>query len=199
MLPLRDSTAAFSGNAERLLCFNRQLIDQALDLLAAHATAQTAFEQHTGPHLRHVIEHYEALLVREAGCMVDYDRRPRERELESNADLARTRLNALKKRLTGWPDSAMEQALSVHGQWGPSGEFNFATASSMGRELVFVASHAIHHFALLKIRCEQHGIATAPDFGLAPSTVANFQSINPEAPAASSKKESACPTLQTAN
>jgi hypothetical protein len=199
MLPLSTSTTASSGDAERLVCFNRHLIDQALDLLAAHGAAQAAFEQYTGPHLRHVIEHYEALLSREAGCVVDYDRRPRDRELERNADLARTRLIALKTRLAECSDAAMEQPLRVHGQSGPSGEFNFATASSLGRELVFVASHAIHHFALMKIYCEQQGICTAPDFGLAPSTVANLESTKPQAPATSNQKEFACSTLQSAN
>jgi hypothetical protein len=200
MFPSRTSTAASSGDAEKLLCFNRHLIDQALDLLAAHGAARATFEKYTGPHLRHVIEHYEALLLREAGCcVVDYDRRPRDRELERNADLARTRLIALKTRLAECSDAAMEQPLRVHGQLAPSGEFNFATASSLGRELVFVGSHAIHHFALIKIHCEQQGISTVPNFGLAPSTVANLQSISPESPAISSKKEISCATFQSAN
>jgi len=179
MSSTRAPDGAVSGDAERLLHFNRQLIDQALALLAAHETpGAPAYEQYTGPHLRHVIEHYEALVLRDTDSIVDYDRRPRDRDVERDASVARARLSALKQHLAEWSDASLEQSLNVHGQGGPAGEFDFVTRSSVGRELVFLASHAIHHFALLQVYCEQQGIATDPNFGLAPSTVANALGAN---------------------
>jgi hypothetical protein len=38
---------------------------------------------------------------------------------------------------------------------------------------VFVASHAVHHFALLHAYCLQQGIPIGENFGKAPATVAN--------------------------
>lgn len=188
---------ARAGDAERLLRFNHQLIDQALALVAAHEVpGAPAYAQQTGPHLRHVIEHYEALVLRDAHSLVDYDRRPRDRELERDPRLARARLCALKQQLADWPDALLEQPLSVHGQGGPAGEFDFATHSSIGRELVFLASHATHHYALLQLYCEQQGIATDPNFGRAPATVAHALSASADIPPVVSRKELACPTLQ---
>ena len=61
----------------------------------------------------------------------------------------------------------------VCGQCGGAGEFSFNHPSSIGRELAFVASHTVHHFALLAAHCQQHGIPTPADFGKAPATVAH--------------------------
>lgn len=193
---------ARAGDAERLLQFNCSLIDQALALVAAHEVpGAPAYAQRTGPHLRHVIEHYEALVLRDADDVVDYDRRPRDRELERDPRLARARLCALKQQLAGWPDAVLAQPLSVNGQGGPAGEFDFATVSSIGRELVFLASHATHHYALLQLYCEQQGIATDPNFGRAPATVAHALGANADMSPISlpvSTKELACPTHPSA-
>lgn len=171
---MRARDGAFPGDAERLLHFNCQVIDQALALVAALEVPDApAYEQYIGPHLRHVIEHYEALLLREADGAVNYDRRPRDRAIECNSQLARARLIALKRHLTGWSDDALEQPLNVRGQIGLAGEFDVVTRSSIGRELVFLAGHATHHYALLQVYCEQHGICTDRNLGRAPSTVAN--------------------------
>lgn len=199
MLSPHPPVGASAGDAERLLHFNRQLIDQALALVAAHdVPGAPAYAQRTGPHLRHVIEHYEALVLRDADSAVDYDRRPRDRELERDADLARARLNALKHHLAGWSDAVLEQPLRVHGQGGPAGEFDFATASSIGRELVFLASHATHHYALLQVYCEQHGIVTDPNFGRAPATVAHALGDRAVTGPADPTKELECLTYQPA-
>lgn len=199
MLSSHPPAGASAGDAERLLRFNRELIDQALALVAAHdAPGAPAFAQRTGPHLRHVIEHYEALVLREAHSMVDYDRRPRDRTLERDAGLARARLSALKQQLADWSDAMLEQPLRVHGQGGPAGEFDFATGSSIGRELVFLASHATHHYALLQVYCEQHGIATDPNFGRAPATVAHALSDRADPIPADPNQEFECPTFQPA-
>lgn len=179
MSSMRARDGASPGDAERLLNFNRQVIDQALALVAAFELPDAPeYEQYTGPHLRHVIEHYEALLLRDADSAVNYDCRPRDRELECNSQLARARLLALKQRLTGWFADALEQSLNVRGQVGPAGEFDVVTRSTISRELLFLASHATHHYALLQVYCEQHGVSTDPNLGRAPSTVANDLGAN---------------------
>jgi hypothetical protein len=168
-----------SAQNERLLAFNRQLIDQALALVAAHAVERTQrYDGPVGAHLRHVIEHYEALVFPAAHGIVDYDKRARDRELERNPVLARERLLALRTRLGAWAPAALLSAVQVHGQGGTAGEFAFNVASSTGRELAFVASHTVHHFALLVPHCRAHGIPTPADFGQAPSTVAHARATS---------------------
>ena len=159
---------------QRLLQFGIDVLGQGLALVAAHERpGAPAYAAPVGAHLRHVIEHFEALLTTAEPGVVDYDQRPRDRELERRPTVARARLEALQARLSAWTDAQLAAPLQVRGLGGMAGEFDFAVASSAGRELVFVASHAIHHYALLQAHCRQHGIGVDAGFGRAPATIAH--------------------------
>ena len=179
-------------DTQRLLQFSIEVLDQALALVGAHERpGAPAYATPVGAHLRHVIEHYEALLSPAEPGRIDYDQRPRDRELERQPAVARARLEALQARLRQWTDLQLDAPLQVRGLGGLAGDFEFAVESSVGRELVFVAGHAVHHYALLQSHCAQHGIFINAQFGRAPATVAHERS----APAASPKttsKESSC-------
>ena len=177
----------------RLLAFNQQVLSQALALVQAHHTGQPTYAGPAGSHLRHIIEHYEALVFPSTAHVVDYDQRPRDRELEVNASLASSRLNALQEALRAWPACALDEPVLVLGQGGTAGEFDFSVSSSIGRELVFVASHAVHHFALLLRYCEQQCIPVPAHFGKAPATVAHEQACASQAsPTTTRSQEFAC-------
>jgi len=159
---------------EPLWRFNRQVIDQALDLVAAHQLpGAPAYAYPVGAHLRHVIEHFEALLFPAVPGVVDFDARARDAALECSPAVAVQRLQALRAALSRGAGTPLTAAVQVHGQGGLGGEFHFSVPSTVGRELVFVASHAIHHFALLQAHCKQHGVPTGTTFGKAPGTVAH--------------------------
>lgn len=183
----------------RLLAFNRELLDQALGLVAAHeGPGAPIYAGPVGAHLRHVIEHYEALLLRAEGAAVAYDHRARDRQLERCTLLARQRLAALSQVLAAADESTLQRAVLVRGLGGTAGEFEFAVSSSVGRELAFVASHAVHHFALLHAHCVQHGIRLGQDFGKAPATVAFERGVSPQALPINLKETSCSTLLQTA-
>lgn len=159
-------------DVERLLRFNRDVLGQALSLVDAYAGPDAPpFADHAGPHLRHVIEHYEALLMRPRRAVVDYDNRPRDRELERSTLRARARLQHLRARLANLTALGMDEPVSVITRCGITGEFELSTRSSIGRELMFLASHAVHHFAVLKLACARSGITFGAHFGMAPATV----------------------------
>ncbi len=156
-----------------LIDFNCEVIAQAtglLNLFDSHNAS--AFAGPVGAHLRHVIEHYDALLSPAIAGFVDYDSRVRDREVERSTALARRRLQALSQRLVA-NNVPLKSALRVRGLGGLAGDFNFTISSTFGRELVFVASHALHHYALLRPYCQTAGIPLGVDFGKAPSTVAH--------------------------
>lgn len=166
-----DETGDFD-DTERLLRFNRDLLGQALGLVDAYAgSGARPFAECAGPHLRHVIEHYEALLLRPQRGTVDYDNRPRDRELERCTLRARARLQRLRARLAGLSALGLDEPIGVVTRCGVAGEYELRTRSSVGRELMFVASHAVHHFALLKVACAPHGVAFCAAFGKAPATL----------------------------
>jgi hypothetical protein len=170
-MPTATPTA---DHAQRLQVFNQHLLEQALALAAAHAgPGRPRYAGLVGAHLRHVIEHYEALLFPAQAGIVDYDARARDAQLEASPQLARTRLLALHHALGSCAAAQLHDAVQVRGQGGLAGEFDFQVPSSLGRELAFVASHTVHHFALLAGHCQQHGIATPEGFGKAPATRAH--------------------------
>ena len=168
------------GNAtmQRLLGFNQQVLDQALAVVGGHAAPgapQSAppFARPVGAHLRHVVEHYEALVHGLPLGVIDYDGRPRDRQLEASPALARDRLLGLRQVLGQWTPDMLDRPVQVLGQGGITGDFDFCVTSSVGRELAFLASHAVHHFALLAEQLQRHGVPVPAHFGKAPGTVAN--------------------------
>jgi hypothetical protein len=184
---------------ERLLGFNQQVIDQALAVVGEHAApgarhSAPPFAGPVGVHLRHVVEHYEALVNGLTLGVVDYDGRPRDRQLESSPTLARDRLLGLRQVLGQWTPDVLDRPVQVLGQGGITGDFDFRVASSVGRELVFLASHAVHHFALLAERLQRHGVPVPAHFGKAPGTVAN-EIATRRAAAPSDNQELSCLSL----
>jgi hypothetical protein len=179
-LPLPQPGA---DHTHRLPGFNRQLLAQAQALVAAHGHPDgPVYAGMVGPHLRHVIEHFEALLCRPDHAVVDYDSRRRDPDLERDPALAGERLQALQDRLARLarladlsrpPTGVLHQAVRVRGLAGLAGEFGFSVDSTVGRELAFLASHTVHHFALIKSHCLQQGIRLPAGFGQAPATVAH--------------------------
>lgn len=174
---LHEATSAATDTiapAARLLAFNDEALAQGEALARAHeAAGAPEFGTLVGPHLRHIVEHYEALLFRPFANEVDYDSRPRDRSLEHSPTLARQRIAALREALRGSDDDELDEALVVFTLGGVEGRWPLATASTVGRELVLLASHAVHHFALLREHCAAHGIVVSPHFGIAPATVAH--------------------------
>ena len=77
---------------------------------------------------------------------------------------------------------------------GITGNFDFCVTSSVGRELAFLASHAVHHFALLAEHLQRHGVPLPAHFGKAPGTVANEIATH-RAAAPSDKQERSCLSL----
>ena len=49
------------------------------------------------------------------------------------------------------------------------------TSSTLGRELLFLLSHTIHHYALIDLLLREEGFEVPPDFGMAPSTLKHLE------------------------
>lgn len=157
---------------QKLVDFNVAVLDQALAVLAAHAAAPGSdYVSHTGPHLRHVIEHYEGFVQQVLSCSVDYDSRARDRAPEREPAIARERIVALQQQLKALDLTSLTEPLAVHLRGGLAGDENFVSFSSVARELLFVASHAVHHYAIIQLHCRAQGISLGADFGKAPATV----------------------------
>ena len=174
---------------QELLAYTGLLLDQMAALVAGHdADLDGDFAEFLGPHMRHIIEHYETLTGQlspagrpGAAVVLDYDARVRDVRVQSDPAFALARLSQLRvalEPLAAWPVDAFDQPLELHAQGGGQGEFYMASRSSWLRELMFLASHCVHHFAVIKLHALQHGKDLGAHFGKAPATVAHESAPN---------------------
>jgi hypothetical protein len=134
-----------------------------------YRTAQRGWAP-VGAQYRHVLEHYEAFLRGVPDGRVNYDERPRDQMIEasrSRALAATQECLAALERLSGGSDGPLMVQMDVGG--GP--EAPDWRASSVGRELQFLLSHTVHHYALIKLLLADAGPCLDTEFGVAPSTL----------------------------
>lgn len=133
------------------------------------------FNSSAGEHFRHIIDHYESLMNgaavgQEDVLRIDYDSRRRDREVELNPEAGIARLQLICSFLEQLDVDAeiglevkMDTGSDITDQWAPS---------TLLRELQFLLSHTVHHYALIATMNAINGIGTPEEFGIAPSTLA---------------------------
>lgn len=121
-----------------------------------------------GGHVRHCLDHVAALVHGIPSGRIDYDRRVRGTAVESQRSAAVREAAALREAVAGLHDSTLEAGVEV--RIGNGREVTAVVSSSVGRELAFVASHTVHHFAVIALLLRDMGIAVPRRFGYARST-----------------------------
>jgi hypothetical protein len=126
-----------------------------------------------GVHFRHVFDHYRAFLMGLATDEIDYDARNRQVPLESDRQLAIAAalgfLGDLDRITPGMADRPMRITLRSVAEEGGAPDWSH---SSLKRELQFLVSHTVHHYALIKELLRRSGFDAGEEFGVAPSTLA---------------------------
>jgi hypothetical protein len=122
-----------------------------------------------GSHVRHCLDHIHALVAATRSGFCAYDRRERGTRVESSRTVALGVIADLEARLSQLDCRLFEWPVEVETQIDASGSM-FVTTSTVGRELVFVASHTVHHNAIVAQLLRMRGIEMGSRFGLAPST-----------------------------
>lgn len=122
-----------------------------------------------GPHVRHVLDHYAAFFSGSGGTLIDYDARQRNPRIETERGAAQIALVDVSGRLADLDRGELERPISVRSNGGGSPED--LSRSTLRRELQFLLSHTVHHWALVRYILNRSGIEVADTFGVAPSTL----------------------------
>ncbi len=127
-----------------------------------------------GGHVRHCLDHVDALLTGLERRAVDYDQRQRGTDVETSCRAALAAIERQVHQLHAFPPRSEDWSLRL------TALVNIAlppveTETTVGRELVFVLSHTIHHNALVAIMAKTLGVPLPDRFGYAPSTVAHLE------------------------
>ena len=124
-----------------------------------------------GAHYRHVLDHFLCLIEGLWDYEINYDRRGRDREIETSLGVARSTTQDLLEALQSIPPDVLQRNCAVTYNVGYNDFKAQSVFSVVARELMFCVGHAIHHYAIVKLLCSLRGIPLPHEFGMAPSTL----------------------------
>lgn len=164
-----------------LLRANCELLQQGTQLLSRHdertynATDPASYGSGIGAHFRHVLDHYRSFLEGVTVGLIDYDNRVRDTAEEKELSVALESLSELSRRMEA-AEVDVEASVRVKVCASTEGD-DVHSVSSFGRELQFLVSHTVHHYALIAIASRMQGIFPEDRFGVAPSTLKFLSTI----------------------
>src|SRR5215471_5361534 len=180
------ATSAHTPRQSALIATNIRWLRQALRLLerlddSVYSSTAPGFAPHrVGAHLRHILEFYQCFLDGLEWSHIDYDSRRRDESIERSRHTASIAIRSIIHAL----DTRAEQERIV---WVRMEDAEASCVrdsfmeSSLSRELQFLSSHTVHHFALIATTLRAHSVQMDPDFGMAPSTLRHLASKTAEA------------------
>ena len=117
-----------------------------------------------GGHLRHLLDHHEALVEGWSTGRIDYAARRRNTPCERDPARALARIEAIDASLENLPAEESSSITVLR-------EDGSVTASTVARELDFVASHTTHHLAIVALLAHVLDLTVPTDLGVAVSTL----------------------------
>lgn len=135
-------------------------------------TEAPVFTSSMGAHLRHAFDHYMSFMDGLDEGRIDYEARRRDGKFENERGHARQQFEETMHRLAAIPESDSDRPLVVKTETDEDAcDRPVWAQSSVRRELDFLLSHTVHHFALIGMMLRMQGFDPGPDFGIAPSTL----------------------------
>jgi hypothetical protein len=129
-----------------------------------------------GAQFRHVLDHYRCFFLGLTDGRINYDARLREIEVELKPERAMAVAQGIVRALAEIDAAAAQRPVQVHLNSGGGDEELDWHASTVGRELQFLSSHTVHHYALIKLLLQGSVVEAGEEFGVAPSTLAYLRS-----------------------
>jgi len=148
----------------------------------AHRQPSNAMGHSTiGQHLRHALDHFNAILAVSADESgedgpIEYDRRQRGGSIETDRAAALQGLAEARERIANLHPDRLYEPARVRVMLSADG-VEAELPSTLARELAFAAHHAIHHQAMMGAIAREQGLSTPPGFGKAPATLNHEASI----------------------
>lgn len=130
-----------------------------------------AFNAAIGGHYRHCLDHFRSLLDSVIADDLNYDHRKRGTLVESDRFAALNATRSLREAYEKLDPACLLRPLSVTCRTNYATNGSQASPSTVGREIMYSVTHAVHHYALIRIMGGIMGLKMSPGFGVAPSTL----------------------------
>ncbi len=161
-------------NLSKLVEATRETLIEGLTLLESvdnrsySQRPMTIETDSAGNHVRHCLEFFHCFLAGVSGRAVDYAARERHRDIACDRLLGMLRIAEVIQQLRALEELDPDDSILVRAEDDEAGCW---TPSTLGRELEFLRSHTVHHYALIAIILRSHSRAVPAQFGVAPSTL----------------------------
>ena len=120
-----------------------------------------------GQHVRHIIELFQCLENGYDAGVVNYEKRKRDSEIESNKETASALLLQIHERL-----AKVNKELVLEAAYDEHSAETISISTNYFREVAYNLEHTIHHMALIRVGISEVSEIRLPeDFGVATSTV----------------------------
>ena len=130
-----------------------------------------AFNASIGGHYRHCLDHFRSLLDAAVAGDLNYDHRERGTLIESDRFAALNATRALREACQQLSAGCLGRELTVTCKASYAANGSQVSPSTVGREIMYVVAHAVHHYALIGIMGGLMGLKMPAGFGIAPSTM----------------------------
>lgn len=145
-------------------------LTETLNQLSADEYVQASkilFNASIGQHVRHIIELFLCLEKGYESGVVNYEKRKRDYQIETNKDLAIQLLKDIYHRLDRPNSNLVMEAEDYENTGGI-----VAIPSNYYREVAYNLEHTIHHMALIRVGVNEVSTIELPqEFGVAYSTI----------------------------
>jgi hypothetical protein len=153
------------------------VLRQGIDLIenlddALFTRFETSEKASVGLHFRHNLDFVTNVLRGLETGRLDYNRRERNPEVETNRRYAISRFRNAVSELEKLTPEILGKKILVRSETIES----LWCESSALRELEFLQSHTIHHYALIEAKLRSFGFKVPKEFGVAPSTLEFWKS-----------------------
>ena len=130
-----------------------------------------AFNASIGGHYRHCLDHFRSLVDAAVAGDLNYDHRDRGTLIESDRFAALNATRALREAYQQLRTGYLDRELQVTCKTSYAASGSQISPSTVGREIMYVVAHAVHHYALIGIMGGLMGLKMPVGFGVAPSTL----------------------------
>jgi uncharacterized damage-inducible protein DinB len=165
-------------HTSRLIADNVHALRQGIELISAiddetYSKANAPLTKSgVGSHFRHCIDFYSRFAAGIQSGRINYDRRERNGEVEASRLSALEKIEAIIEQLRNLAPEDGKREVEVISE--SSDEANWSR-SSIKRELQFLLSHTIHHYAIVAASLRMKGIEPGEEFGVALSTLRHWK------------------------
>lgn len=129
-----------------------------------------------GEHMRHILDHFVAIMNMHKLGEIDYDKRQRGSNIETDISKALSQIADINNWISTLKLSELEKKHIMKTEVSVNSKACSTVSTTLGRELIFASSHAIHHFSIISIIMKMQNFEMKDDFGIAPATASYLRS-----------------------